>query len=191
MNQGAEVATGDYFLFLRSDCLVPPGYDETIRRELSNPSTLLTAFRFSYDVKSVSPSSHPSTIGWSTNSFHLLSFYQNMLSMFCLLPNGSQGYALTKQTFQSYQYDSSLFLMEDIHFIRLLREVSLQGGGKIKLLEQSIQMSIDEILIIGILKHTFCNLLAYLLLFHASVSEDSVYRWCYIRIPQSLHFINI
>jgi hypothetical protein len=189
LNQGAVVATGDYLLFLRSDCLVPPGYDETIRRELSNSSTLLTAFRFSYDVKSASPSS--STAGWSANSFHLLSFYQNMLSMFCLLPNGSQGYALTKQTFQSCQYNTSLLLMEDIHFIQSIREVSLQGGGKIKLLEQSIQISVDEILKIGILKHTFCNLLAYLLLFHASLSEDTVYRWCYIRIPQSLHFLTI
>lgn len=111
--------------------------------------------------------------------------------MFCLLPQGSQGYSVSKHTFEKYQYDPSLLLLEDLHFIQLLRKISLQGGGNIKILEQSIILSIDDILSFGILKHTFCNILAYLLRFYTSLSEEFVYRWCYIRIPRSLHFLTI
>lgn len=98
---------------------------------------------------------------------------------------------MSKQTFQKYQYDPTLLLMEDIHFIQLLRSASLQGDGDIKILEQSITSSIEDILIFGILKHTFCNILAYLLRFYTSLSEDFVYRWCYIRIPRSLNFVTV
>jgi glycosyltransferase involved in cell wall biosynthesis len=200
LNQGAFAATGDYLLFLHADCLVPPGYDETIRRELSNSLTLLTAFRFSYDHLASPLSPPPSSVSSSSSkiqtskssssSFQIISFYYNMLSIFCLLPQGSQGYALTKQTFQNYQFEPSVFLMEDIHFIQFLRQRSLLGEGKIKILEQSVLISVDEILSHGILKHTCCQLMAYLLLFYTSLSEEFVYRWCYIRIPQSFSFLS-
>lgn len=185
LNQGANNATGDYLLFLRSDSLVPPGYDETIRRELSNPDTLLTAFRFSYDITST-------RTGYLLNSLNILSFYYNLLSIFCYLPNGSQGYAVTKTTYHHVlHYSPEILLMEDYHFMISLRNISLSGGGKIKILEQSIQNSIDDIITLGILKYTLCNHLAYLLLFYLNIQEETVYRWCYIRIPKSLYFITI
>jgi hypothetical protein len=197
LNQGALAATGDYLLFLHSDCLVPPGYDETIRRELTNSLTLLTAFRFSYDQLSSSKTTHhttstPPSPSTSSLSLRIISFYYNMLSHCCLLPHGSQGYALTKHTFQSYQFNPTNYLMEDIHFLHLLRQRSLLfGEGKIKILEQSVKItSVDEILSHGILKQTCCQLMAYLLLFYSSFSEEFVYRWCYIRIPQSFSFLS-
>ena len=36
-NHGMERATGDYFIFFDSDCVIPPTYFETLTRELEAP----------------------------------------------------------------------------------------------------------------------------------------------------------
>ena len=106
--------------------------------------------------------------------------------------------------------------MEDIHFIITLRQLSLsdqknncidstsstssngsddegcsRNKGQIKILEQSITSSVDDLIKLGVLKYTLCNHLAYILLFYCNVDEETVYRWCYIRIPKLLYFITI
>ena len=49
LNEAAESATGDVFLFLDADTLVPQGYDESMERALTNPNVVGGAFEFCLD----------------------------------------------------------------------------------------------------------------------------------------------
>lgn len=49
LNEAAQSATGDVFLFLDADTLVPQGYDESMERVLTNPNVVGGAFEFCLD----------------------------------------------------------------------------------------------------------------------------------------------
>lgn len=49
MNRGVEEATGDIFLFLHADTLLPPDGLSTIRRVLADPDTSSGIFRLQFD----------------------------------------------------------------------------------------------------------------------------------------------
>ena len=49
LNKGAEVATGNVFLFLDADTLPPVGYDEAIQSALEDPGIVGGAFEFALD----------------------------------------------------------------------------------------------------------------------------------------------
>eukprot|EP00602_Paraphysomonas_sp_CaronLab_P002253 CAMPEP_0185030996 /NCGR_PEP_ID=MMETSP1103-20130426/18188_1 /TAXON_ID=36769 /ORGANISM="Paraphysomonas bandaiensis, Strain Caron Lab Isolate" /LENGTH=303 /DNA_ID=CAMNT_0027566329 /DNA_START=15 /DNA_END=923 /DNA_ORIENTATION=+ len=168
LNLGAEAATGEILLFLRADSIVPPGYDETIRRELFTPTVALTAFRFSYDTNS--------STSVANRALYIISLYHNMLASMCRLPRGSQGLALPAARFRDTKYNADI-LLEDVSFVDAIRSDCFNGSGEIKILEQSILSSADDILAIGVLKHTFLHTLAFMLRYHMKASEDFVYRW--------------
>jgi len=49
LNRAADAATGDVFLSLDADTLVPRGYDRAIRQALRNPHAVGGAFEFALD----------------------------------------------------------------------------------------------------------------------------------------------
>jgi glycosyltransferase involved in cell wall biosynthesis len=49
LNRGAAEATGDVFLFLDADTVVPRGYDRAIRQALADPHVVGGAFEFALD----------------------------------------------------------------------------------------------------------------------------------------------
>lgn len=49
LNRGADLATGDVFLFLDADTLPPKGYDEDIRRAIYDKGAVGGAFEFALD----------------------------------------------------------------------------------------------------------------------------------------------
>lgn len=46
MNAGARAASGDLFLFVHADTIVPPAFDVTLRSAFQDPVVLMTTFRF-------------------------------------------------------------------------------------------------------------------------------------------------
>ncbi len=49
LNEAAQVAEGEAYLFLDADTLVPPGYDKMVDTALSNPEVVGGAFEFALD----------------------------------------------------------------------------------------------------------------------------------------------
>ena len=189
-NNGADVAGGDVLLFLRADSLVPPGYDETLRRELSSPNICVTAFKFDQYFGSLT-ADKPTPI--SPSALFCLALYQNMLSVICKLPRGSQGLAASADFCRSHRFPDDAILLEDASFVlsvrtQLLRQGQVQG---LKVLEQSVLSSAEEAATVGVLKHTFINVLAFSLRCYLGVSDEAIYRWCYVRIPKCLQRVNL
>jgi glycosyltransferase involved in cell wall biosynthesis len=189
-NSGADVADGDVLLFLRADSLLPPGYDETLRRELSSPGVCMTAFKFGFDSSSSCCSSGGA--GISPRALSLLSAYHNLVASLCQLPRGSQGLAVTTRYFKTRRFPADVKLLEDVVFVRAVREECLsQEGGAVRLLEQTLRCSTEEASTVGILKHTFIHLLAFAMRNYFDISDDIIYKWCFVRIPKCLESIRI
>ena len=185
LNSGAEMASGDILLFLRADSIVPPGYDETLRRQLIGTNTVLSAFKFDFD-KSPAPLTRSMTV-----SLWLLSLYQNMMSSVCKLPRGSQALGVCRSTFRQNKYPNDILLLEDIAFVDRLRVHSASIGGEITILEQSVQSSSDDIVSIGALKSSVCSVMAFISWYHLGLSEAFVHKWFYVRLPRALSFYKL
>lgn len=184
-NSGAEKSTGDILLFLRADSIVPPGYDETVRRQLSNTNTVLSAFRFDFDTPSTSLTTSMAL------SLQIISTYQNLMSSICKLPRGSQALAITSAIFRENKYANDLLLMEDVAFVDRLRIYCATMGGEITILEQSVLSSSDDIVTIGALKSSVYSLLAFVSWYHMGMTEEFIHKWFYVRIPRALSFYKL
>ena len=115
LDEGFNECKGDIVLFLRSDCLVPPGFDETLRREMINGTTLLASFRFGVDRRELVCGSEPLGL-W------LLEEQMNIRSMLFSLPVGSQGLALRSDVYKENRFHQGEFL-EDIDLVSRIRLV--------------------------------------------------------------------
>lgn len=185
-NSGAEKACGDILLFLRADSIVPPGYDETLRRQMSSTSnTVLTAFRFDFDTANTSLSQSMSL------SLRIIAIYHNIMSSICKLPRGSQALSVSAVNFRGNKYASELLLMEDVAFVDRLREYCAAVGGEITILEQAVRCSSDDIVTIGALKSSLFSLMAFVSWYHLGFSEEFVHKWFYVRIPRALSFYKL
>ena len=187
-NAGAELAAGDILLFLRADCLVPPGYDETLRRQLSDcgsANTVLSAFRFDFDAPSTTLSKSLAF------SLRIISVYQNMMSSICKFPKGSQALAVTSSVFKQNKFATDLLLMEDIEYVDRLRQYCAAVGGEVTILEQAVRSSSDDIVAIGALKSSLFSILAFISWYHFGMSEEFVHKWFYVRIPRVLSFYKL
>lgn len=91
LHEGFQKISGDIVLFLRSDAILPPGYDETLRREFSKSKTILASFKFGIDRSSLQ--------GTEPVGLWILETYINLRTRFCLLPGGSQGYAMSAKAY--------------------------------------------------------------------------------------------
>jgi glycosyltransferase involved in cell wall biosynthesis len=113
MNAGAEKATGEILLFLRSDCLVTPGYDTILRREFFRGPDLLVSFSYSIDRENLKYTNIPGLWLWEC--------FINLRSKYCSLPTGYQGLAVTKKTFSEFKFPDSIVL-EDLSYVMAFRK---------------------------------------------------------------------
>lgn len=109
LNEGFLRSTGDILLFIRADSLVSPGWDVMLRREMSDPSVLLGAFKFAVDRASMTCRIEPSGL-W------LLEHYFNWRSSLLQLPSFMQGISITADNFSTRQF-SDLAIMDDVEFV--------------------------------------------------------------------------
>jgi len=181
-NCGAEAASGEILLFLRADSIVPPGYDETLRREMLKSKTVLTAFRFDFERPSVAALSKSMEY-----SFRIICCFNNLISSICKLPRGCQALAVRTTFFRENKFANDLTLMEDVSFLDRVRQHCAATAGDIVLLDQCVRCSSDDICSMGALKFTLFNVLA-LLAWQAGLPEEVIQKWLCVRFPRLLSF---
>ena len=176
INDGFAKATGEFILILKADSLVPPRYDEVLRRELNNSKILFAAFRFSIDKKlSASIAEQPGL--W------ILVLYFNLRSSLFWFPSAMQGLALTSHSFESHKFSDDL-IMDDVSFYLNVRNNCLSDNLEFKLLDQSINCSPIRWEAVGVLTWLFLDSIAYFLYANLQFCPDTIYLICYDFMPR-------
>jgi rSAM/selenodomain-associated transferase 2 len=106
MNHGAGRATGEIFLFLHADCLLPDGAFGQIRLALSVKGVAAGAFDLRIGAR-----------GWA---YRLIERAANLRSHLTRTPYGDQGMFLRREVFEELGGFADLPLMEDIEIAQRL-----------------------------------------------------------------------
>ena len=147
MNVGAQVARGEYLLFLHADTRLPPGYEQEMRRVLDLPGVAAGAFALE--------------IAGAAWGLRLVERAANLRSRLFQLPYGDQGLFLRAELFRSLGGFPELPLMEDLELARLLRR-----RGRVATSPLPVLTSARRWESLGVVRVTLLNqffLLAYLL----------------------------
>ena len=108
MNEGAGHALGDILLFVHADSVLPRGYDDAIRSALADPDVAAGAFSLGFNEGDL--------------VMDLIAFGANLRSRYLNLPYGDQGLFVSKGTFHNVRGFPEVPIMEDVAFIRTLKE---------------------------------------------------------------------
>lgn len=108
MNKGAEFASGDVFLFLHADTILPEGFHKEI--ELALEKHEHGAFKLEID--------DPSPI------FRMIEWGANLRNKLTKCPYGDQAQFITRQAFESIGGYAEIPLMEDV---RLMQDMKKNG----------------------------------------------------------------
>jgi hypothetical protein len=103
MNQGAREASGDIFLFLHADCLLPDGWDIHLRRVMKDPRTAIGCF--SLRIRESFPS-RP-WVEWGIN----------LRTRILKRPYGDQGLFVRRKTFFDLGGYLERPILEDVCFV--------------------------------------------------------------------------
>ena len=147
MNAGAQVARGEFLLFLHADTRLPPGYEREVRRVLDLPGVVAGAFALQI-----------AGAGWG---LRLVERAANLRSRLLQLPYGDQGLFLKAEMLRSLGGFPELPLMEDVELARRLRR-----KGRIATSPLAAITSARRWESLGVVRATLLNqffLLAYLL----------------------------
>lgn len=109
MNHGAEVATGEYLLFLHADTLLPDGYERHVQELLNTRDVIAGAFRFAIEGRFAGR--------------RLVERVTNWRSRVRQLPYGDQTLFLRRQTFDSLGGFAGMPIMEDYELVYRLRRL--------------------------------------------------------------------
>lgn len=107
MNAGAGVASGDLFLFLHADTLLPERFDGWVREVLAQPGVAAGAFEFRLDATS--------------RGLRIIEQVANWRSRRLQLPYGDQAIFIRSVLFREIGGFADLPIMEDFEFIRRLK----------------------------------------------------------------------
>jgi len=110
MNRGAELATGNIFLFLHIDTALPKGTNELIANLIAEKSSVWGWFDLQFDNSSL--------------LFRLISGSMNFRAVFTQVCTGDQTMFVTRNLFESIQGFPEIPLMEDVAISKLLRRNS-------------------------------------------------------------------
>jgi rSAM/selenodomain-associated transferase 2 len=157
MNAGAKRATGEIFLFLHADSLLPGGAIDAVAEGLRSPAVVGGAFRFRVDSDRI--------------FLRIIEKLANLRSRFLKLPYGDQGIFVRRRIFERLGGYADLPLMEDVDFIRRLKK-----EGEIVLLEDEITTSPRRWLHEGIYYTSLRNFVL-LSLYFGGVSPQRLAKW--------------
>ncbi|MEM8781062.1 MAG: TIGR04283 family arsenosugar biosynthesis glycosyltransferase [Cyanobacteria bacterium P01_G01_bin.49] len=143
MNQGALAATGDTFLFLHADTILPKDYPSIVKKILSEPTNIVGAFQLKIDSNQL--------------ALRLVEKLVNWRSRFLSLPYGDQAIFLKESVFQEMGGFADLPIMEDFVLIQKLKK-----QGKITIASEKVITSSRRWQKLGILKTTIINQLVIL-----------------------------
>ncbi len=108
MNAGAARARGELLLFLHADTRLPPGWDLTVRRILSEPGVAAGAF--------------PLAVAERGPKFRRYAAWANRRARWLGLPYGDQALFLTAETFHRLGGFKPWPLLEDLDLVRRVRQ---------------------------------------------------------------------
>lgn len=157
MNAGAKRATGEIFLFLHADALLPVGAIDAVAEAVHAPAVAGGAFRLGIDSERF--------------FLRIVEKLANLRSRLLKLPYGDQGIFVRRGVFERSSGYADLPLMEDVDFIRRLKK-----EGEIVLLAEEITTSPRRWLREGIYYATLRNLVL-LALYFGGVSPRRLARW--------------
>jgi len=157
MNRGAREATGEIFLFLHGDTILPPEFDKSIRFALAKAKVVAGAFELK--------------IEGSMRGLSIIEKMVNWRSRYLQMPYGDQGIFLTSNIFWQIGGFSEMPIMEDFELIRRLKR-----WGKIEIVTLPVVTSGRRWQKLGVWKTTLINQLVVIAYF-LGVSPERLARW--------------
>lgn len=109
MNRGAAVATGEIFIFLHADSMLPDDAFTAIERACAAPGVVGGAFRLCFNCHKL--------------AYRLLSCIVNLRARWRGIFTGDQAYFVRAESFQAIGGFPDMALMEDIEIITRLRRI--------------------------------------------------------------------
>lgn len=122
MNKGAAAATGDMFIFLHADSMLPDDAFTAIERACAAPGVVGGAFRLCFNCHQL--------------AYRLVAFTANLRSRWRGIFTGDQAYFVRAGSFKSIGGFPEIALMEDLEIITRLRNI-----GKLVLLPHYVTTS--------------------------------------------------
>ena len=122
MNRGAEAASGEIYIFLHADTLLPEDVFGVIERACASRRVVGGAFRLRFDSNKL--------------IYKLVAFSTNLRSRWQGSFTGDQAYFVRADSFKAIGGFPEIALMEDLEIITRLRQV-----GKVVLLPRSVTTS--------------------------------------------------
>lgn len=154
LRKGAELAQGDWLLFLHADTVLPQNWVDVIHAHIQTEPKAGYC-KLSFDVKGFAPK--------------CLAMIANLRARFLQLPYGDQGLLISKTLYNSVGGYPNLPLMEDVALARKLR-------GKLKLLPLTATTRADRYLTGGWVCRPLKNL-KLLILYFLGVSPKRLAKW--------------
>jgi rSAM/selenodomain-associated transferase 2 len=131
MNRGAAVATGDIFIFLHADSMLPDDAFMAIERACAAPGVVGGAFRLCFNC--------------SRLAYRLVAFTANLRSRWCGIFTGDQAYFVRAGSFKTIGGFPDMVLMEDLEIITRLRKI-----GRLVLLSHYVTTSARRHMKVGL-----------------------------------------
>ncbi|WP_088891944.1 TIGR04283 family arsenosugar biosynthesis glycosyltransferase [Leptolyngbya ohadii] len=157
MNLGAQLASGENFLFLHADTRLPAGFPALVRQTLVQPGTIAGAFQLQ--------------IAGDLPGLRLVEWGVNRRSHLLQMPYGDQAIFLSAAAFYELGGFPELPIMEDFEMILRLR----QRGG-IRIVPAAVKTSGRRWQRLGVLKTTLVNQ-AMITGYFLGVPPDRLARW--------------
>jgi rSAM/selenodomain-associated transferase 2 len=133
MNRGAAVATGDIFIFLHADSMLPDGALTAIEGACAAPGVVGGTFRICFNCSQL--------------AYRLVSLSVNLRSRWRGVFTGDQAYFVRAEAFRAVGGFPDIALMEDIEIITRLRKI-----GRLVLLPHYVTTSARRHRKIGLLR---------------------------------------
>jgi uncharacterized protein len=153
MNEGARAASGDIFVFLHSDSILPDDFDKDIRRVLADPCIAAGAFSLSFDT--------------DTPVMRLMALGANLRSRLFSLPYGDQALFVRRPDFHETGGFPKIPIMEDVALVRTMKK-----KGRILILPSRITTSSRRYKAMGPFRAWVINQLAMAGFFMGIPSEE-------------------
>ena len=118
LRRGAQVASGDWLLFLHADTVLPPGWPQAVQAQIAKGGP--AAFRLGFDTRGPMPAL---VAGWA-----------NLRSRVFGLPYGDQSLLIARADYEATGGFEDIPLMEDVAIARALK-------GRITLLPLAVTTS--------------------------------------------------
>ena len=156
-NSGAATATGEIFLFLHADTLLPAGFERMIRACLNQDGVTAGAFKLSIDIPGA--------------GINFIATMANCRAKLLQLPYGDQALFMTRENFKKAGGFPEIDIMEDFALVGKLRKL-----GRIKTLPEAVVTSGRRWQKLGVLRTILINqaiIIGYLL----GLSPTSLASW--------------